>query len=182
MALQLNATLEGLSAKLLNYANVTILPSTGVTNDFAASTVSLQNPFSAALRITNIQANITAHGFSVGSIVVDTDFTSLGHIGTTSPDLAFNLNLYPPTIFALLRALVVSTGLDPAPLDAIVALGGYIYSTPSGATGSVNVLAPRSLERLARRGLFTGCASPYLPRPYFLPPSLTFPRVRWVDT
>ena len=43
-----------------------------------------------------------------------------------------NLNLYPPDIFALLRALVVQTGtLDPAPLDGIVALGGIIYSSPS---------------------------------------------------
>lgn len=49
--------------------------------------VSLQNPFSAPLRITNIQSNITAHGFFLGSIVTDTDFTSDPKIGTVSPVL-----------------------------------------------------------------------------------------------
>lgn len=101
MALHLNATLEGLKTGLLNYANVTILPSTGVANNFvrrclptdlahpwqANSVVSLQNPFTAALHITNIQANVTTHGFSLGSINVGTDFVSQGLVGTVSPVL-----------------------------------------------------------------------------------------------
>ena len=44
-------------------------------------------PFSAPLRITNIQANITSNGFFVGTITTDPDFTSQGHVGTTSPSL-----------------------------------------------------------------------------------------------
>jgi hypothetical protein len=87
MTLHLNATLEGLGSKLLNYANVTVLPTTGVSNDLAGSVVSIQNPFSAPLRITNIQANVTSNGFFVGTITTDTDFTSQGHVGTTSPSL-----------------------------------------------------------------------------------------------
>lgn len=87
MTLHLNATLEGLSTKLLNYANVTVLPTTGVANDLASSLVSIQNPFSAPLRITNIQANVTSNGFFVGTIITDTDFTSAAKVGTTSPNL-----------------------------------------------------------------------------------------------
>lgn len=34
MALNLNATLQGLTTKLLNYANLTVLDTTGVTNNF----------------------------------------------------------------------------------------------------------------------------------------------------
>lgn len=43
------------------------------------------------------------------------------------------MNLYPPTISALLRVLAVEALLDPAPLDGIVALGGYVYdpTTPN---------------------------------------------------
>ena len=33
MALHLDATLNGLGTKLLNYANLTVLPTTGVTNN-----------------------------------------------------------------------------------------------------------------------------------------------------
>lgn len=87
MALHLNATLPGLKTKLLNYANLTVLPTTGVTNDFADSTVSLANPFTAPLNIKNIQSNITSFGLFVGSIVTDTNFASAGHSNTDSPTL-----------------------------------------------------------------------------------------------
>jgi len=193
MSLHLNATLQGLSSKLLNYANVTILPTTGLANNFAASVVSIQNPFTAPLRITNIQSNITAHGFYLGNINVDTDFSSLGLVGTVSPILNFNLNLYPPDIFALLRALVVATGtLDPAPLDGIVSLGNIRYSSPIGSTNLPHVvkrhaspehrlISRRSsfgqdfsdvssfeLHSLSKRGLYTGCVLSLLPLPRFL--------------
>lgn len=88
MALSLNASLNGLTQKLINFANVTVLPSTGVADNFASSTVSLQNPFTSALGITNIQSNITYHGLFVGSIVVDTNFAAPGKVASTSPVLA----------------------------------------------------------------------------------------------
>ncbi|BGP00846.1 hypothetical protein RTBOTA2_002159 [Rhodotorula toruloides] len=133
MALHLNATLPGLKTKLLNYANLTVLPTTGVTNDFADSTVSLANPFTAPLNIRNIQSNITSFGLFVGSIVTDTNFASAGHSNTDSPTLPFNLNLYPPDIFSLLRALAVEQGMATDQIDGIVKLGGYEYvpTTPS---------------------------------------------------
>lgn len=37
MAINLTATLKGLTTKLLDYANVTILPSTGVQNDLVST-------------------------------------------------------------------------------------------------------------------------------------------------
>jgi len=37
MALHLDATLPGLQTKLLNYANLTVLTSTGVSNDFVSA-------------------------------------------------------------------------------------------------------------------------------------------------
>ena len=37
MALHLNATLNGLGTKLLNYANLTVLPTTGVTNNIVGT-------------------------------------------------------------------------------------------------------------------------------------------------
>lgn len=52
------------------------------------------------------------------------------------------INLYPPTIFALLRVLVVEAFLDPAPLDGIVALGGYTYDP----TTTARARSKRSLE------------------------------------
>lgn len=100
MSLHLNATLVGLSKKLLNYANVTVLPTTGVTNDLATSVVSIQNPFSAPLRITNIQSNVTSNGFFVGTIIVDTDFTSQGHVGTVSPALALYVLCFRSTLIS----------------------------------------------------------------------------------
>lgn len=39
----------------------------------------------------------------------------------------------PPTLFTLTRVLAVQAGLDPAPLDGIVALGGYSYVTATNA-------------------------------------------------
>ncbi|KAL8278093.1 hypothetical protein RQP46_009553 [Phenoliferia psychrophenolica] len=139
MALHLNATLKGLGTKLLNYANLTVLPTTGVNNDLASSIVSLQNPFSSDLRITEIQSNIThSSGLFVGSIVTPTDFLAKGHTANISPVLAFNLNLYPPDIFTLLRVLAVEAGLPTDQIDGIVALGGYTY---------VNITGARSLVR-----------------------------------
>ncbi|GAA5951249.1 hypothetical protein JCM3765_002422 [Sporobolomyces pararoseus] len=145
MALHLNATLPGLETRLLNYANLTVLPTTGTTNDFADSTVNLANPFTASLDITNIQSNITAYGLFVGSIITDTNFPAAGKARSDSPNLPFNLNLYPPDIFSLLRALAVDAGLPTEQIDGIVALGGYQY-VPTAATASAQQARKRSLD------------------------------------
>ncbi|GAA5897781.1 hypothetical protein JCM8208_000260 [Rhodotorula glutinis] len=127
MAIHLNTTLPGLKTKLLNYANLTVLPSTGYANDLADTTVSLANPFTSALTVTNIQANITSYGLYVGNIVTNTASEFNGRANTDSQTLPFDLNLYPPDIFSLLRALAVDAGLGTEQLDGIVALGGYAY-------------------------------------------------------
>ncbi|GAA6027071.1 hypothetical protein JCM8097_006088 [Rhodosporidiobolus ruineniae] len=136
MQIHLNSTLPGLQTKLLNYANLTVLSSTGVSDDFADSTVSLANPFTTQLDVTNIQSNITSYGLFVGSIVTDTNFQAQGKANSDSPTLPFNLNLYPPDIFSLLRALAVDAGLATEQIDGIVALGGYEYvaTTPNPAS------------------------------------------------
>ncbi|BGP22157.1 pre-rRNA processing protein [Rhodotorula toruloides] len=149
MALHLNATLPGLKTKLLNYANLTVLPTTGVTNDFADSTVSLANPFTAPLNIKNIQSNITSFGLFVGSIVTDTNFASAGHSNTDSPTLPFNLNLYPPDIFSLLRALAVEQGMATDQIDGIVKLGGYQY-VPTAPSPT----ASRRVKRAQEHGAY----------------------------
>ncbi|GAA6063179.1 hypothetical protein JCM10212_003114 [Sporobolomyces blumeae] len=147
MAIHLNATLPGLTTKLLNYANLTVLPTTGVTNDFADATVNLDNPFTTSLQINNIQSNITAYGLFVGSIITNTNFPAAGKAMTDSPTLPFNLNLYPPDIFSLLRALAVDAGLPTEQIDGIVALGGYQY-VPTASSASAVTAKKRSLDHL----------------------------------
>jgi len=132
MGVHLNATLGGLKTKLLNSASLEVLTTTGRTNDVAEAIVSLQNPFSAQLDITRIESNVTARGLFIGYIVTDTNFVAAGNSATNSPALPFVLNLYPPTIFSLLRELVLEAGEDPAPLDGIVQLGGYQYEPTTG--------------------------------------------------
>ena len=87
MGIELATTLKGLQTKLINSANLTVLPSTGVDNNFANSIVSLANPFTSPLMITNIQSNITSHGLFVGSIVQDTQFMATGKASSVSPIL-----------------------------------------------------------------------------------------------
>lgn len=60
-----------------------------------------------------------------------------------------NLNLYPPDIFSLLRALVIESGQDPTPLDGVVALGGLTYvktTATSAATSRKRSLSDSSFD------------------------------------
>lgn len=59
--------------------------------------MSLANPFTADLSITQIQSNITAFGLFVGSIVQDTNFPASGKATSISPTLGLYVN--PPLIF-----------------------------------------------------------------------------------
>ncbi len=87
----------------------------------------LQNPFSAALQITNIKSTVSSFGIPVGTINTDTDFHAEPKSTTTSPALNFNMNLEPSAIFTLTRNLAVEAGLDTAQLDGIVEIGGISY-------------------------------------------------------
>lgn len=125
MDVHLNSTLHGLPIHLVNYANLSLTPDVGRTTNVATSIVSLNNPFTSPLVITNIQANATSRGLYVGAINQNTQFNALGKAATVSPNMGFGLNLYPPDVFSLLRQLVVDSGMDPTPLDGIVQMGGY---------------------------------------------------------
>lgn len=60
-------------------------------------------------------------------------------------EISSNLNLYPPDIFSLLRALAVDAGLPTEQIDGIVALGGYQY-VPTAATASAQQARKRSID------------------------------------
>lgn len=87
MAIHLNTTLPGLGTKLLEYGNLTVLPTTGRTNNIANAQVMLANPFTSDLNVQGIQSNVTAYGLYVGSIVTGIDFASAGKAATESPAL-----------------------------------------------------------------------------------------------
>ncbi|KAK0546638.1 hypothetical protein OC846_005187, partial [Tilletia horrida] len=131
--LRLNATLPGLKATLVQYANLTVLPTTGITNDIAETRVGLNNPFTAPLEITRIVSNVSSHGIFVASINTSLAFTAAGKTVTGSPSFPLTLNLFPPDIFALVRALVVQSGQNVAQIDGIVALGGYTLTPVTDA-------------------------------------------------
>ncbi|PWZ00897.1 hypothetical protein BCV70DRAFT_84414 [Testicularia cyperi] len=131
--IRLNATLPGLRTSLVRSANLTVLDTTGYTNNLADSTVFLANPFSAPLTITRIRSNVTSHGVFVASIDTPLNFQAQGRAVTQSPPISLGLNLYPPDIFALVRALAVQSGQDPAYIDGIVQLGGYTLSPTTSA-------------------------------------------------
>lgn len=135
--IRLNATLPGLKQKLVQMANLTVLDSTGIVDDVANSIVGLANPFSSGLTITRIASNVTSHGINIASIGTPLTFPAAGKALSDSPPIPLTLNLYPPDIFGLLRALVVQSGQDPVQLDGIVQLGGYTL-TPTTDANSAN--------------------------------------------
>ncbi|KAJ9479823.1 hypothetical protein PHBOTO_003303 [Pseudozyma hubeiensis] len=131
--LRLNATLPGLRTSLVRSANLTVLDTTGITNNIANSTVFLNNPFTAPLTITRIRSNVTSHGIFVASIDTPLNFEAQGRAVTQSPPIQLGLNLYPPDIFALVRALAVQSGQNPAYIDGVVQLGGYTLTPTTSA-------------------------------------------------
>ncbi|KAK0557527.1 hypothetical protein OC844_005558 [Tilletia horrida] len=131
--IRLNASLPGLNQTLIKYANLSVLDTTGITNDVANAFVGLNNPFSSKLRITGIRSNVSSHGIHVADINTGLDFVANGKSVTGSPEIPIVLNLNPPDIFALLRALVVQSGEDVRPLDAIVDIAGYQLSEVTDA-------------------------------------------------
>lgn len=74
-----------------------------------------------------ISSSVTSHGIPLGTIETDTDFESVPNSITQSPELNFNMNFDRAALFTITRVLAVEAGLDPAPLDGIVRLGGIQY-------------------------------------------------------
>ncbi|KAL9935874.1 hypothetical protein V8E36_005451 [Tilletia maclaganii] len=144
--LKLNATLPGLQAKLISYANLSVLDTTGITNDIANGLVGLNNPFTSPLRVTYIKSNVSSHGIHLADIETSLDFAATGKSVSGSPPIPTLLNLNPPDIFALVRALAVQSGQDVAPIDAIVQLAGYQLSPVTDANTGTRPASKRSVD------------------------------------
>lgn len=167
-----SASLEGIDFLLftlfscLYLSFLAVLSTTGHTNNISHVTVALANPFTAGLQITQITSSVTSHGISLGSIQQNTSFPAGGKATSTSPALELDMNLDPPSIFSVTRALAVDAGLDTEQLDAIVALGGYKFlptTDEDGPSGSGNGSSKRSVSvppvidvGLVKRNIFTG--------------------------
>lgn len=131
-----SAALKGMTKRCMSGRLLTfyppVLPTTGRENNISHVTVSLSNPFTAPLHITRISSSVTSHGIPLGAIETTTDFRAAPHSVTESPELELNMNFDPAALFTVTRALAVEAGLDPAPLDGIVQLGGIQYLTTTG--------------------------------------------------
>ncbi|KAF8972948.1 hypothetical protein BDZ97DRAFT_1691577 [Flammula alnicola] len=135
-SLSLDVLLPALKTNLLNTAALTILSTTGKENNISHVSVSLDNPFSAPLKITKISSAVTVFGIPLGSINQDVAFTSAPKATTESPELNFDLNFDPAALFTVTRAMAVEAGLDVAPLDGIVSIAGiqYLQTTQNTTT------------------------------------------------
>lgn len=133
--IKLNSTLPGLSKNLVQSANLTVLNTTGVNNDLASSVVHLSNPFSSDLTITGISANASSHGIFLAKIDSNIRFDAAGRNTTASPSIPLAINLYPPDLMGLIRALAIDSGQNPAYIDGMVSIAGYTLSPTTGADG-----------------------------------------------
>ena len=140
--LSLGATLPGLQSKLLDSAALTILDTTGVTNNISHVSVVLANPFTADLGVKSIKSTVTSHGLTLGTITSNDAFTSAGKTTTTSPELNLDMNLEPSVIFSLLRALAVDQGMETDQIDGIMQIGEI---QPVQTYGRRDVLATRNI-------------------------------------
>ncbi|KAJ7716738.1 hypothetical protein DFH07DRAFT_349612 [Mycena maculata] len=150
--LDIDVTLPALQTNLLNTASLEILSTTGKTSNISHVTVQIANPFTTPLEITSISSTVSAFGVTLGTINSTTQFNNPGKITTTSPALDLNMNFDPAALFSVTRRLALEAGLNVAPLDSIVQLGGITY-LPSAAT-SVSPIK-RGIE-LRDTNLFTG--------------------------
>lgn len=148
-SLNITATLPGLKSSLLSSGSLesrspmssvlltsdysSVLSTTFHQNNISQVTVDLANPFTAGFEVTQIISSVTSHGLALGTIQTATNFSAPGKSTTTSPPLDLNMKFDPATLFTLTRVLAIQAGLDPSPLDGMVALGGYSYVTATNA-------------------------------------------------
>jgi len=107
--------------------NHLVLETTGRTDNIAHVSVSLNNPFTTPLHITQIKSTVSAYGISLGTIDQTTAFDTKPQSTTLSPDLNLAMNMDPPSLFTVTRALAIDAGLDPSPIEQMVTLGGYNF-------------------------------------------------------
>ncbi|KDR75403.1 hypothetical protein GALMADRAFT_553913 [Galerina marginata CBS 339.88] len=154
-SLALEVTLPGLKTNLLGSAALEILPTTGTANNISHVTVSVANPFTAPLQITKVSSTVTSFGLTLGTINQEVSFINAPKSTTQSPSLNLDMNFDPPTLFTVTRALAVEAGLDVAPLDSIVELGGIHYlsisQSPSVAKRQANLFKGFDLPSFAQK-------------------------------
>ncbi|KAK0485666.1 hypothetical protein IW261DRAFT_1451420 [Armillaria novae-zelandiae] len=145
--LDIGVILPGLNTTLLDQAALEILSTTGRENNISHVSVNIQNPFTAALGITNIQSTVSSTGLTLGTIESSNAFTIDGKSTATSPELDLNMNMSPSVLFTLTRRLAVDAGLDTVQLDGIVGIGGISYVGETNAS---------SLKRDTQSNIYTG--------------------------
>lgn len=136
-----------------------VLTTTGHSDNIAHVTVDLVNPFTADLHITEINSSVKSHGINLGSINQTVQFPATGKKTSSSPALNLDMNLDPPSIFSVTRALAVVAGLDTEQLDGIVALGGYTYlqttdDDSANSTSSKRDVVPAA-RSIGKRNIYT---------------------------
>lgn len=165
--LKLNSTLPGLTSTLVQAANLTVLDSTGIVDNVANVVVQLANPFRSDLTITSISANASSHGVYLANIETALNFPATGRATTASPTIPLTINLFPPDLFGLLRALAVDSDQDPALLDGLIQLAGYTITPTTSANSPAarkrdavdeddSVLAQRLMGIGANAGVLDG--------------------------
>ncbi|KAJ8482152.1 hypothetical protein ONZ45_g15054 [Pleurotus djamor] len=130
--LNIDVILPGLKTDLLANAELIVLPTTGRSDNISHVRVNLDNPFSTPLEITKIKSVVSVRGVDLGTIDTDTNFSTKPKSQTASPELALNMNFDPDALFTVTRFLAVEAGLDTAPLDGIVEVGGIHYQFTTG--------------------------------------------------
>ncbi|CAM0140812.1 hypothetical protein VKS41_008089 [Umbelopsis sp. WA50703] len=123
----LSSTLPGLQSQLIQSAALEVLTNTVQTN-VASTSVTIANPFSAGLSITQVKAAVTYAGMPVGNIDADISSNPIvvgGKATTASPGIPITMNLEPASVALLLRMNAQSAGLDLQPIDALLTMGGF---------------------------------------------------------
>ncbi|GAB5591805.1 hypothetical protein Unana1_06705 [Umbelopsis nana] len=123
----LSSVLPGLQTQLIQTAALTVYTDT-VQTKVAGTSVTIANPFSAGLSITQVQAAVTYAGMPVGNINADISSNPIvvgGKTTSPSPPIPITMNLEPAAVALLLRENAASAGLDLRPIDAMLTLGGF---------------------------------------------------------
>lgn len=125
--IKLAAVLPGLSKNLVSTARITI-PTTIGNDHLASSFVTIENPFSGALNIGKIVANVTSDDIFVGAIQADANLSVGGRTNATSASIPLLMNLNPGDVFSLVKVNALKQNMSTAALDGLVQLGGIVYT------------------------------------------------------
>jgi hypothetical protein len=132
----LTSVLPGLKTQLIQTAALTVYTNT-VQTKVGGTSVTIANPFSAGLTITQVKAAVTYAGMPVGNIDADISSNPIvvgGKVQAVSPAIPITMNLEPAAVALLLRENAVSAGLDVRPIDGLLTMGGFNIQGQSQTT------------------------------------------------